>query len=49
MSDTPQTVSELKYAAPKLVVYGSMAALTASGSGERRENNQGNGQPMERP
>lgn len=32
MVDKSQGVSERKYAAPKLVVYGAVATLTAAGS-----------------
>lgn len=33
-----RTVSKAGYVAPKLVVYGGMAALTASGSQDGKEN-----------
>ncbi len=36
------TVSKAGYAAPKLVVYGGMAALTASGSGLTTESKANN-------
>ena len=37
-----------KYAAPKLVIYGDMAKLTASGAGSKTETNP-TGQPGKKP
>lgn len=41
MMTVAQTVSKAGYRAPKLVVYGGMAALTAGGSRGTAENNGG--------
>lgn len=38
MNKEMRKTEELKYSAPKLVVYGGMAALTASGSNGTNEN-----------
>ena len=40
MNATSKSVDELKtYSAPKLVVFGRAVELTASGSGQKQENN----------
>lgn len=38
MMTVAQTISKAGYTAPKLVVYGGMVALTASGSQPGKEN-----------
>jgi hypothetical protein len=41
-------ISDSKYSAPKLVTYGDMAKLTASGAGSMTEN-MTTGQPGKKP
>jgi hypothetical protein len=46
MTSKTEPRASVCYAAPKLVVYGDMAALTASGSASGRENTMANSMSM---
>ena len=46
MSTSDRLTIPTKYAAPRLVIYGGMVALTASGTTEKGENKNNTGKAM---